>query len=193
MKITNNNIMSLILYYSNYCSFCSSILPTISQSQIKKEIHFICIDNRVKKGDGTTYVILPNQKEMVLPSQISKVPALMLLNRGNQIIYGNEIINYLKPIENNYNKKVQETVEPDAFYFGDINSSGVTSDNYSFLDQSIESLSAKGDGGLRQIKNYATLEYLDNIETPPDDYTPNKIGSVNMEKIQTEREKVLGN
>jgi len=154
-------------------------------------MHFICIDTRVKKNDGITYVVLPNQKEMILPTQVNKVPALMLLNRGNQIIYGNDIINYLKPIESNYNKKLQETVEPEAFTFGDVNSGGVTSDNFSFLDQSIESLSAKGDGGLRQIRNYATLEYLDNIETPPDDYTPNKIGSVNMEQIQSDREKVL--
>jgi len=50
-------------------------------------------------------------------------------------------------------------------------------------------LSAKGNGGLRQLRNNATLEYIDNIETPSDDYTPNKISSESMEKIQTERDK----
>ncbi len=72
-----------------------------------------------------------------------------------------------------------------------MNRSGVTSDNYSFLDQSVESLSAKGDGGLRQLRNHATIEYVDLIETPPDDYVPNKIGDGAMKQIETERSKSL--
>ena len=68
-----------------------------------------------------------------------------------------------------------------------MNSSGVSSDNYSFLDQSIDALSAKGDGGLRQLRNNVRLEYTDNIETPPDDYTPNKVGEVSLDKLQQER------
>ena len=65
------------------------------------------------------------------------------------------------------------------------------SDNYSYLDQSVEALSAKGNGGLRQLRNNVSLEYIDNIETPPDDYTPNKIGEVSMEQIQNDREKAM--
>ena len=75
--------------------------------------------------------------------------------------------------------------------FGDINSSGVSSDSYSYLDQNNESMSAKGNGGLRQLRNNVTLEYTDQIETPPDNYTPNKIGDVSMEKIQNERKKAF--
>ena len=61
------------------------------------------------------------------------------------------------------------------------------SDHYSFLDQNVEDLSAKGNGGLRQLRNNVRLENIDNIETPPDDYVPNKIGEVSMEKLQNER------
>ena len=43
---------------------------------------------------------------------------------------------------------------------------GVTSDNYSFLDQSSEDLSAKGSGGLRQLYNYATIDFNQTIECP---------------------------
>ena len=54
-------------------------------------------------------------------------------------------------------------------------------------------MSAKGNGGLRQLRNNATLEYIDNIETPVDDYTPNKVGQVSLDKIQQEREGLLKN
>tara|TARA_B100000927_G_scaffold201069_1_gene162786 strand:- start:499 stop:765 length:267 start_codon:yes stop_codon:yes gene_type:complete len=66
---------------------------------------------------------------------------------------------------------------------------GVASDNFSFLDQSADSMSAKGDGGLRQMHQYATLDYVDKIQTPPDDYEPNTIGNqgMTMEQIQQQR------
>lgn len=176
----------MILYYSNYCQNCSSILPILSQSQVKSDIHFLCIDNRIKKPDGATYIILPNQKEIIMPPTLSKVPALMLLNRGSQIIYGADIMQYLQPAKITTTQKLAN-VEPEAFWFGDVNNNGVISDNFSFLDQSIESLSAKGNGGLRQLRNNVTLEYTDNIETPPDDYTPNKIDTnITMEQLQNE-------
>ena len=156
-----------------------------SQSQVKNDIHFICIDNRVTK-EGDTFIILPNQKEIILPKTVDKVPALLLLNRGNQVLYGQNIIQYLNPVKNNIQERLRN-VEPDAFCLSDINNSGVMSDSFSFLDQSIEALSAKGDGGLRQLRNNVRLDDRDNIETPPDDYIPNKIGEVSMENLQTER------
>ena len=61
----------------------------------------------------------------------------------------------------------------------------------SFLDQSSDSLSAKGDGGLRQLHQYATLEYVDKIETPPDNYVPDKIGEVSLESLQQQRNKEI--
>ena len=180
----------MILYYSNYCQNCMSILPKLSQSQVKSDIHFMCIDNRIQKADGATYLILQNQKEIILPPTINKVPALLLLNRGSQVIFGNDILKHLQPVQSGTAEKLRNT-EPDAFCFNNIGSSGVSSDNYSFLDQSIESLSAKGNGGLRQLRNNATLEYIDSIETPPDDYVPNKVGDISMEKIQEDRKQIL--
>jgi len=36
--------MSSILYYSNYCKNCQSLLQSIAQTSIKDDTHFICID-----------------------------------------------------------------------------------------------------------------------------------------------------
>ena len=69
---------------------------------------------------------------------------------------------------------------------------GVASDNYSFLDQDAESLSAKGNGGMRQQHHYAGLDHYSNIETPPDNYTPDKVGQVSMEQLQQQRNTDVG-
>ena len=76
--------------------------------------------------------------------------------------------------------------EPSAFKF-DLLSSGVVSDNFSYLDQNSDELSAKGSGGLRQLYSYATIDYTDKIETPPDDYIPDKIGEINVKNLEQER------
>jgi len=177
--------MSYILYYSNFCDKCKILLDKVSRMEVKKDIHFLNIDRRITK-DNTNFIVLPNGKEIILPPTVNKVPALLLLNRGNKVIFGDEIYELINP-------KSNIDSEPLAFSLCDINNFGVSSDAYSFLDQSIESLSAKGDGGLRQIRNNATLEYKEDMETPPDDYTPNTIGSMSMEQIQRQRELGLKN
>ena len=182
--------MSYILYYSNYCNNSSQIIQKLSTSQIKNDIHFISIDDRIKKPDGSIYIKLKNQQEIVLPHTVDKVPALLLLNRGNQVVFGNQILEHLQPVRTGVQERMVNR-EPMAFSFNDMNSCGVTSDNYSFLDQSIEDLSAKGQGGMRQLRNNVTWETVDSIETPPDDYVPNKVGEISMEQLQQQRAQSL--
>jgi hypothetical protein len=182
--------MSYILYYSNYCNNSSQIIQKLATSQLKNDIHFISIDDRMKRSDGTTYIRLKNQQEIVLPHTVDKVPALLLLNRGNQVVFGNQILEHLQPVRTGVQERMVNR-EPMAFSFNDMNSCGVTSDNYSFIDQTIEDLSAKGQGGMRQLRNNVTWETVDSIETPPDDYVPNKIGEVSMEQLQKQRAESL--
>jgi hypothetical protein len=40
---------------------------------------------------------------------------------------------------------------------------------------------------MRQLYNYATIDIVDKIETPPDNYSPDKVGSVSLEKLQQQR------
>ena len=180
--------MSSILYYSNYCQNCKDLLQSISKSGVKEEIHFICLDNRVKRPNGATYVILANNQEILLPPTVIKVPALLLLNRGHHVLFGDEIKNHLEPKQVALNHAAtKNNGEPTAFAFGGCSGYGVASDNYSFLDQSSDDLAAKGNGGMRQQHHYATPESEYMIETPPDNYSPDKIGPVSMEKLQQSR------
>jgi hypothetical protein len=182
--------MTSILYYSNYCENCKKLISTLSKNKVKEQIHYVCIDRRVKGNDGATYVILENSQKLLLPPTVTKVPALLLLTQGHHVLFGDQIYQHLQPRENNFSSKIANAPdEPSAFSMKSIALGGVASDTFSFLDQDATSMSAKGDGGLRQMHQYATLDFADKINTPPDNYEPNTIGNqgMTMEQIQQQR------
>lgn len=186
--------MSKILYYSNFCDNCKTLLQNLAKSQEKKDIHFICIDTRIQKNNKT-YIVLQNEQEILLPPQVNRVPALLLLNQKDQnIIFGEEISKNIKPTENlfttNKPQVIKQSEEPIAFSFSG-GACGVVSDNFSFWDQDSDQLSAKGDGGMRQLYNYSTINQNDSISTPEEDYQPDKIGEVSVEKLQQQRNQSL--
>jgi hypothetical protein len=167
-------------------------------------LHFLCVDKRVQRGNEQ-YILLGNGTEVLMPSAIRSVPSLLLLNYGNKILEGNQIrefidskINQTQPqqsipmtqqdgLNNNNSGPIGgQGMEPDAFSLGGLGS--VVSDQYSFLDQNADELSAKGNGGMRQMYNYAAINQFDSIETPPDDYVPNKVGNMSLDQIRAMRE-----
>ena len=178
--------MSYILYYSNYCDKCKQVLQTVGRSSAKDNIHFLCIDNRVTRNTAT-YIVLEQGNEVLLPPTVTKVPAMLLLNRGHQVLFGDDILRHIAPQqEEKKEAAVMNNGEPMAFCLGN-SSYGVASDNFSFLDQDSESLSAKGEGGMRQLHHYTALNDNSTIETPPDNYEPHTIKGVNLEKLQQQR------
>lgn len=179
--------MSSILYYSNMCDKCKALLQDIRPNQAETDIHYICIDKRLTKN-GQTYVVLENQQELLLPTLVTKVPALLLLTENYKIIFGNEIKARLQPKHQTYKETVSPmNSDPSAYSLDSIGD--IVSDTFSFLDQDSDELSAKGSGGLRQIHQYSTLTQYDKIDTPEENYEPNTIGNqgIDMDKIQRER------
>jgi len=149
--------MSCILYYSKYCEVSKKYLQMLSKSNVQKDIHFICIDKRVKDANNKTYIVLENEQKIILPDNVTRVPALLLLNQGYQVLYGEQILQHLKPRqEQEVKQATQNNMEPMAFSLGG-GFSNITSDQYSFLDQAPEDLEAKGNGGMRQMHNYVDL------------------------------------
>lgn len=165
--------MSYILYYSKYCEVSKKYLQTLSKSNIQKDIHFICIDKRTKDANNKTYIILDNGQNIILPDNVTRVPALLLLNQGYNVLYGEKILEFLKPRQEvEVRKATQNNMEPMAFSFGGGGGFGdIVSDQYSFLDQAPEDLEAKGNGGMRQMHNYVDLNYSDRVtmQTPADE------------------------
>ena len=188
--------MSSILYYSNFCEHSKKLLQTISKANISKDIHFICIDKRTTDANNKIYIILENGQKIIMPENVNRVPALLLLNQGYQVLYGEFIVQHLKPKQEAMVKKAtQNNLEPMAFGFGGGGFGNVASDQYSFLDMDSDALSAKGDGGVRQMHNYVDLNYSDNISTPEDeqDYkSASKIsGDLTVEQLLQQREQDL--
>jgi lipopolysaccharide export LptBFGC system permease protein LptF len=180
--------MSCILYYSNYCDHSKKLLQHLSKANLTKDIHFICIDVRESKEDGNIYIKLQN-KEMILPKTITKVPALLLLKNNYQVLFGEDIYNYFKPKQ--AQQQVQATLnnlEPSAFSFS---SNQISSDNYSFLDMDSEQLSAKGNGGMRQLHNYFSItQQSENISTPSEDFSNKETNknNISLEQLRKQRE-----
>ena len=183
--------MSSIIYYSNHCDKSKAVLTALSKSRVQDDIHFLCIDKRVKTSSGAVHVITETDEKVLLPPQVNRVPALLLLNKGHMVLYGEQILQHFQPKNVALNNEATGfNGEPNAFALGRESMGsgfGVASDNYSFLDQSADELSAKGNGGMRQLYNYATIDTVDKIETPPDNYSPDKVGSVSLEKLQQQR------
>lgn len=149
--------MSCILYYSKYCEVSKKYLQILSKSNDQKDIHFICIDKRIKEANNKTYIILENSQKIILPDNITRVPALLLLTKGYEVLYGEKILEYLKPKQEiAVRQATKNNMEPTAFSFGG-GFSNIVSDQYSFLDQAPEELEAKGNGGMRQMHNYVDL------------------------------------
>jgi len=190
--------MSCIIYYSNHCDKSKAVLTALSKSRIQDDIHFLCIDKRVRaaNGSGAWHIITETGERVLLPPQVNRVPALLLLNKGHMVLYGEQILQHFQPKNVALNNEATGfNGEPNAFSLGreSMGGFGVASDNYSFLDQSADELSAKGNGGMRQLYNYATIDTVDKIETPPDNYSPDKVGSVSLEQLQQKRQMDIQN
>jgi hypothetical protein len=187
--------MSLVLYYSNYCDKCKNILTLVSKSELQNELHFVCIDRRFRSNDnGAIYVILENQQKLLLPPQIQRVPAMLLLKQQNKVIFGKEIEEMLTPKQDYANVKATGfNGEPLAFSLNNdgVGGFGVASDSFSYWDQGSDELLAKGDGGLRQMYNYATIESNSSINTPPDNWSPDKVEEGAFKQMEEERNKDL--
>jgi len=188
--------MSCIIYYSNHCDKSKAVLTTLSKSRLQDEIHFLCIDKRVRSGPSSWHIVTETGEKVLLPPQVNRVPALLLLNKGHQVLYGDQILQHFQPKDAALNAAATNyNGEPNAFSLGreSMGGFGVASDNFSFLDQSADELSAKGNGGMRQMYNYATIDIIDKIETPPDNYSPDKVGSVSLEQLQQQRKSEIKN
>ena len=178
--------MSSVLYYSKYCENCKKLLYEVGKTKTQRDMHFLSIDKRLQRGNKM-YIILDNGKEIFLPPNITKVPSLLLLSKGNRILVGDDVLNYIRPqIYQEKQKATQHNQEPLAFSMYEMGTS--MSDNYSYLDQTSDEMEAKGNGGLRQMHSFVKLNHNDKIDTPPEDYEPDKVGQVDLGKIQAQRE-----
>ena len=170
-----------ILYYSNFCNHSKSLLSMLAKSHVKNKFYYVNIDKRRQDEKQTIFLMLENGSEVVLPSIITKVPALLLPNHGNRVLYGGEIMTYL---ESSQQQREVVNDDPEPFHLSSNVYDNICSDNYSFLDTSSDDLGAKGNGGVRQMHNYVSMNNNPIISTPQDDYVPDKIGARGEDQLE---------
>jgi hypothetical protein len=183
-----------IFYYSNYCKHSQRILQFLVKGDLVDKISFICIDKRFHdKRTNQTKISLEDGKTVILPPNIHSVPSLLLVNKNYQLVSGNDIVKYYEPtIKEKLSSVNFGDGEPLGFAVQNMSGSGgsnIVSEQYTFFNATQEDLSAKGNGGNRQMFNYTSVNSDDNhIETPPDKYRPDKVSAnVNMDTIQQQR------
>jgi hypothetical protein len=176
------------LYFSNYCKHSAGILQEMNKAGLQSKFNFICIDRRVVK-DNVTYILLPNGQSFPLPPMINRVPVLLLKPKF-EILSGNQILDYIRPQAKTITEeKTMLYSEPNPFDLSrdTLRSSGVMSDNYSFLDMGPQELAPQGNGGLRQMYSYATLDGETHTPTPVFEGDKKSKMSYSMEDIEKMR------
>jgi hypothetical protein len=177
-----------ILYYSNYCKHSQKIKQFLTKGDLLKEIHAFCIDKRFRDPKtNQTMIQLENGKAVLLPPNVQSVPALLCTSKNYKLILGDDIIQYFEPAMKNKLSSANFG-EPAAFVLGQSGGSNIVSEQFTDFNLSPEELSAKGSGGRRQLYNYVSAGQDNSfIQTPPDDYKPDKIGDVSMDQLQQRR------
>jgi len=180
------------LYYSNYCKHSKKVLDFLSKSGITEKLNCICIDKR-KRDPNTNqmFIQLDDGKQVLMPPNLSSVPALLLINKGYSLVLGSDIIQHYEP-------EVKKKLESANFGDGEPSSytiqsssggSNIVSEQFTFYNMSPDELSAKGTGGQRQLYNYVPVANSNNaINTPPDSYKPDKVSNeVTIDTLQQQR------
>ena len=186
-----------ILYYSNYCKHSQKIVQTLVKNNFKDKISFICIDKRKKDpNNNQLYIVLENGSKVVMPPQIHSVPSLLLVKKNYQVIYGDDIIAHYHSKMKEYNNQATNYNGEPLGYDLHYSSGGpnIISEKFTSYDMTPDELSAKGKGSSRKLYNYvSTQQDTLFIETPPDDYRPDKLsGDVTIDTLQQQRIDEIG-
>lgn len=179
------------LYYSNYCKHSQRVLHFIVKGNLTEKLNFLCIDKREKDvNNNQIYIVLEDGKKVIMPPNIQSVPALLLVKHGYRVLLGDDIIQHFQSAANLETKKkmMNQQIEPIGTSLGS-NYMNVSSEQYTFYNLTPDELSAKGNGGRRQLYNYVSAnEEIISIQTPPDTYQADKIDQdITVDKLQQQR------
>lgn len=114
------------LYYSNYCRHSKALLAFLAKNGLAQNMECICIDRRTLGKNGELIIHLDNGTQHLLPPNIDRVPALLLVKDKFQVKFGKDIQTHLSPV---VEKKNEEAVQGNGDYLSF--TKNPFSDNYS--------------------------------------------------------------
>ena len=183
-----------ILYYSNYCKHSKEVLDFLVKHDLVSRLNCLCVDKRkVDPTTGQIHLVLENGSTVLMPPNIHSVPSLMLLKENYRVIMGNGIKGHFQSFVQEANSMAtQGNGEPMSYSFG--NSRDVVSETFTMFNASVDELSAKGNGGQRNMQNYVSATgTAPIIQTPPETYKSEKMSSdITVDSIQQQRNQDMG-
>ena len=180
-----------ILYYSNYCKHSQKVVQTLVKHNLNNKVSFICIDKRRRDpNDNQIYIELENGSKVIFPPNIQHVPSLLLIKNNYRVIYGDEIITHFhSDMKNSSSEIVKVNGEPMGYELNQ--SSGGTniiSERFTNYNMTPDDLGSKSKSKMRNMYNYVTIDQSVFINTPPEDYKPDKISSdITVDSLQQKR------
>jgi hypothetical protein len=181
------------LYYSNYCKHSQRVLQYLVKANLTSKISFICIDKRQRDANNNQlYIILENGQRVVMPPNVHSVPALLLVKHNYRVILGDDIIAHFQPLAQQEGQKKVASFQGEPIGISLMQSNGgvnIISEPYTLYSLTPDELSAKGNGGRRQMYNYVSAkDDIISIYTPPDTYQPDKVETgVTVDSLQQKR------
>ena len=168
-----------VLYYSNNCKYCQKLLAHLAKIGVLDKYNFICIDRRsVDPNTRQITITLDRGVKTTLPPNVSRVPTLLLVNQKYTAVVGDDIYTYVEskvqPDPNNMatangGEPIGYIISPSS---GGVN---IVSETFTMYNAPPEELSAKGNGGTRQMYNYVSANVDSKaIQTPLDESTRTK-------------------
>jgi hypothetical protein len=167
------------------------------KSNLTNKISCICIDKRSRDPtNGQVYVTLENGGKVIMPPNVHSVPSLLLVKQQYRVIMGDDILKHLHPeMKNTMASQQSVQVEPSGYFLGaSAGGTNIISEKFTSYSMTPDELSAKGNGGSRQMYNYISVkDDMHLINTPPDNYRPDKVSTdVTLDKLQQKRMDEIG-
>jgi hypothetical protein len=164
---------------------------------LTNKISCICIDKRTRDPtNGQVYVTLENGGKVIMPPNVHSVPSLLLVKQQYRVIMGDDILKHLHPeMKNTMTSKQSVQVEPSGYFLAaSAGGTNIISEKFTSYSMTPDELSAKGNGGSRQLYNYISVkDDMHLINTPPDNYRPDKVSTdVTLDKLQQKRMDEIG-
>jgi hypothetical protein len=175
-----------VLYYSNNCKYCQKLLAHLAKIGVLDKYNFICIDRRsVDPNTRQISITLDRGVKTTLPPNVSRVPTLLLVNQKFTAVIGDDIYAYVEskvqPDPNNMatangGEPIGYIISPSS---GGVN---IVSETFTMYNAPPEELSAKGNGGTRQMHNYVSANVDGkSIPTPLEESTRTKPDTTNAQ------------
>lgn len=142
-----------LLFFSNYCTFCKSIVDSMIKKNIRDSFILICVDN----------------KSLNIPSFVDKVPMVVINARSNmrQIITDDNLIQFLE--DNDNVGSSSEEIQPFLL------NANMNSSQYSFITADGNDYISDNNSLLaEQNVNFIMLGREQKITTPDDRESNNK-------------------